>query len=242
MQKANRGIITASFGDRDVSEFTRNIRKYTDLPILIYTDRRYALVPEIRHTSEFATFGDCEPGIDLCAVDTIWHDHKRYGQRNGDYWQAYGALTCPFDEVLYLDDDMRIVSPEFIQGFELAEHFGLCLPLNPRGIVSIDGTIGADVTGKPEIPLATAYNCGTMFFNRNNFKATQYLQNWVNIMYVTPQRGPMAAFRAALRTNFSPYTLQYNWCVCSEHIDIDNPIIVHAGHKDVKEKYKCEHS
>ena len=229
MQKANRGIITASFGDRDISGLIRSIHRYSSLPITVYTD--------VDHSGEIIY-----DNIDFRIVKTYWQDHKRYGQRNGDYWQAAGALSCPYDEVLYLDDDMRIVSPDFIQGFELAKHFGLCLPLNPRCLVDIDGTMGADVIGTPEIPFATAYNCGTMFFNRSNSLAIRYLLKWQQIIDDSPQRGPMAAFRAALQTGFSPYTLQYNWCVCSEHIDINKPIILHTGHKDVLEKYLCAHS
>ena len=224
---ASRGIITTSFGKRDIKGFVENIREYTDLPIIVLCDDDY-----------IERYFDID--VEYRIVNTFWKDHKRYGQRNGDYWQARGALECDgYDEVLYLDDDMRIVSPDFIQGFELAEHFGLCLPLNPRGTVGIDGTFGADVAGGTEIPLATAYNCGTMFFNKYNHpKVMPFLNAWVTIMHETPQRGPMVAFRAALQTNFTPYTLQYNWCVCTEHIDIDNPIIVHTGHKDVKEKFK----
>ena len=223
---ASRGIITASFKRESgyLDDFIANIRKCTDLPITIFTDD---------YPGPFCS----DDNITNCFISTRWKDHKRYGQRNGDYWQARGVLECRFDEVLYLDDDMRIVSPDFVQGFELAEHFGLCLPLNPRGTVGIDGYIGADVTGEPEIPLATAYNCGTMFFNRKHSGAVSFLTAWIDIMSKNPQRGPMVAFRAALQTNFSPYPLQYNWCVCSEHIDIDNPIIVHTGHKDVAEKF-----
>lgn len=219
-----KGIITTAFNDRtkQLKGFVENVRKFTDLPILVYSDRDY-------------NFVDCK------VVKGLWSNHPRYGQRNGDYYQALGAVGCPFDEVLYLDDDMRIVSDDFMQGFELAKIFGVCLPLNPRRFVGIDGEIGQDSAGYPkELSKATAYNCGTMFVDKRHDASISYLIKWYQSMEHQPTRGPMAAFIAAHESGFAPYVLQDEWCVCGKHAKIENPIILHCGHEPCMARYKKE--
>ncbi len=220
----SRCIITTAFGDRtkQLKGFVENIRRFSDLPIWVYADRDYDFVPTV-------------------TVEGRWKHHPRYGQRNGDYWQAAGVLGCGYDEVLYLDDDMRIVSADFVQGFELARIFGVCLPLNPRRFIGVDGKIGQDSAGYPEhLSKATAYNCGTMFVGNSHRASKSYLMQWMGALEHEPTRGPMAAFIAAQRTQFAPYVLQDEWCVCGRHAKIEDPIILHCGHEPCMARYKKE--
>lgn len=230
----DRCIITTAFGDRrkNIDRLIKNIRQYIDYPIVIYTSKdSYIGLPPI----------DC-PNLDveIKLVERLWPHHPRSGQRNGDYYQFLGALESGYSQILYLDDDMYIVDKDFIQGFELAERFGICLPLNPRAFVGRDACIGADVPENDrivEIPLATAYNCGTMFVNTKHLGTKRLLRRCKAIILEAPMRGPLVIWKAVSRTGIVPYLLPPQWCVCLEDVKCKNPIILHLGHEYVRQYF-----
>lgn len=238
---AERCIITTAFGNRthNVAHLIKNIRQYVDYPIVVITskDSIISLPVDINHNP------DSNLNVEIKLVERLWPNHHRSGQRNGDYYQMKATLDSEYDQILYLDDDMRICDRGFIQGFELAKKFGVCLPLNPRSFVGVDAAIGADVpigSRAVEIPLATAYNCGTMFVDKEHCDTDSFLKGCAYIILKKPMRGPLACWNTVNETKIVPYLLPPQWCVCQENIGIHNPIILHTGHEAVREYYKVD--
>lgn len=227
----NRAIIITAFGDRreNVQRLIKNIRQYVDYQIHIITSVE----------SDIGSFTRND-NISIRYVERLWPNHWRSGQRNGDYYQMKSVLESKHNSILYLDDDMLIVNKDFVQGFELAEKFGICLPLNPRSFVGVDAAIGTDVPNserQAKISLATAYNCGTMFVDKRATRAIFFLKQCCKILLQTPMRGPLAVWKAVEYTGVFPYVLPVQWCVCQENVGCSNPIILHYGHKKVREYY-----
>jgi hypothetical protein len=122
----------------------------------------------------------------------------------------------------------------------LAELFGLCLPANPRWLVKVDATIGAD--GDPALDeiggAGFAYNCSPIAIDLRNERAVKCAEIYCLEMLRQPVRGPLAWWRAAYITGFAPYVLPPQWCVCEASIGIGNEIILHEGHVRVRDHYR----
>lgn len=235
-----RCIITTAFGDRrkNITRLIKNIRSFVDYPIIIYTSEDSmvgfgfdARIPDYRKDNN----------VEIKLVERLWPNHPRSGQRNGDYYQMQGCLESKYNSILYLDDDMHIINKDFAQGFDLAEKFSICLPLNPRSFVGVDAAIGADVPvdkRNVDLPLATAYNCGTMFIDKKyNYEAREFLGYCSHVLNTRPIRGPMAVWETVDELDIVPYLLPPQWCVCQENIGCQSPIILHCGHEKVREYY-----
>lgn len=232
----NRMIMTTAFGDRreNVLRLIKNIRHYVDYPICIITSEDSNI--SLPAGSNFSL----GKRIYIKYVPRLWPDHPRSGQRNGDYYQMKGVLFSEYSSILYLDDDMLIVNKDFVQGFDLAEKFGFCLPLNPRSFVGVDAAIGVDVPNlerQVKIPFATAYNCGTMFINKLHLGLRYFLRAYCDYLMNNPMRGPLAVWKTVEKTSIVPYILPSQWCVCAEDVGCHNPIILHYGHRKVQEHY-----
>lgn len=228
----NRCIITTAFGNRreNIQRLVKNIRTFVDYKIIIVTSEDSNIGSFIQYDNFHVEF-----------VERLWPKHSRSGWRTGDYYQMKSVLSSKYNSILYLDDDMLIVNKDFVQGFELAEKFGLCLPLNPRSFVGVDAKIGQDVPAsnrRVKIPLATAYNCSPMFINKFHTKVNTFLENFCEIMLETPMRSPLVIWKTVERTSVIPYILPNQWCVSAEDIGCSNPIILHYGHKKVQEYYR----
>ncbi len=230
-----KGIILAEFGNRtrQVCSILKHLRLVTDLPIVIYTDHEYEL-----------NFQDVSQVI---LTDLSWKDHRRYYNRNNDYWKIKAAMS-EFDEVLVVDDDMRIVNEDFIQGFDLAKRFGICLPMQARVYFGIDLEIGADVSDSvkqelEDIPYyLTANNMGVIFINNKSRNVWQVLNCYLDFMQEYPCRGPVAMAATYYNCCYTPYLLPEEWCVCRGYAKYKSrkkkridPMILHIGHKDVNQ-------
>lgn len=239
-----RRIITCAFGDRrkQIRGLIKNLDSIGNMPLTVYCD-------EDRYYDLIRRKGSVRDVVKV--VDTLWKGHSRWGQRNGDYWEFMavydeGGLCC------YLDDDIRIVSKQFLQGFELAEKFGICFPLNPRCHYGLDRNVGADVDGVirelqdvAEIPYCgSAVNCGVMFVNVENSRASRLLTTIIHFIRESPCRGPVAVNVAAWQCGHFPYLLSEKWCICNgkggQEIrggQIIEPVALHTGHKDIERWY-----
>ena len=77
---------------------------------------------------------------------------QREGHRNSNIQRVKALLESPFDNTVYLDNDVYVVHRGFSEGFKIVNKFGLALPMNPRWYVSTkegdsgDLDIGADVS------------------------------------------------------------------------------------------------
>ena len=231
---SERCIITTAFGDmqENVARLIKNIRQYVDYTIQIITSKESKSLDGI--ISGYTN-------VEIKYVKQLWPSHHRTGQRNGDYYQMQGCLESEYDSILYLDADMFIVNKDFVQGFNLSHKFGILLPLNPRSFVGVDAAIGADVpigSRAVEIPLATAYNCGTMFVDKEHCDSNSFLKWCAYIILKQPMRGPLAVWNTVNETKIVPYLLPPQWCVCAEDVGSQMPIILHAGHEAVRNYYK----
>lgn len=167
-------------------------------------------------------------------------DGPRSGHRMNDFWKAQLALISSADVVIVVDADMRIVDDDGMRQLPvLAERFGLCLPANPRYLVAVDGTIGAD-PGKQASPAAEyghAVNCSPIAFSTHHGRARYAVETYCQSMLDTPARGPVVWWRAFWKTGFFPCLLPPQWCVCQEHVGIGNEIMLHVGHEKVRKHY-----
>lgn len=166
---------------------------------------------------------------------------ERWGNRCNDYFKIKGLLDSEAQIAIAMDADMKVVHYDFNSIVDLAERFGLCLPANPRNIVAVDGTIGADsgyeVGEDKSLGLGYAYNMAPIAFDTKNIQARTVLARYIEKMETQPCRGPLAMWRAVWESSFNPYTLPLNWCVCKESVGIKNPICVHVGHPEVEKFY-----
>lgn len=215
----NKCFLISSFGIRDgYKKLIKNIRQYSDLPIYVVTDT------EIDYSNQ------------ILVNNTFNGKHKNY--HASDYWRIAAKKYIPEDIIFYLDDDMFICNSNALQGFDLCYKFGFCVPLNPRSLIKYDNK-GRDANKKEEdLIYATSYNTSPIIYNKNHLLTDCY----VNFFIDNPMRGPMALWYAIKYSNCHPYTLPYQWCVSNENIGIQEPLILHLGHKNVKDYYadiKC---
>lgn len=205
----------------------------------------------------FAEFGErsLTPNIGMIekyfpsAAVTVFNDkntvpqfetkHHRYGWRMNDYYKVKGMLESKADIAIALDADMDIVSSEVKTIIPLVNKFGLCLPANSRHLVRVDTLIGADSDKVLDETNGNgfAFNAAIMALDRINRDAVACMERYCQIMNHNPVRGPLALWRAVWDTGFYPCLLPQQWCVCELDVGIGNEIILHVGHKKVKEFY-----
>jgi len=164
------------------------------------------------------------------------HEHNRHN----DLWKIRGVLNSAADVAIALDADMYAVGPAVDQLPELARIYGLCLPVNPRGTVTVDASMGRD--GSAEVPAPLAYmhalNMSPVARGRWNREARCVLSQYVHIMEQAPCRGPLAMAQAVRFCGWSPLLLPPQWCVCAEDVGIPDPIMLHVGHERVRRFYR----
>ena len=199
-----RGIIIVSLGPRQelVRKLVNNIKNNTDLPVALVTDSPHELpviMIKVQHDS------------------LKWLDHPRWGVRNCNTLSASASLTL-FESSCILNDDMRIVSPNFVDGFTLAERFGVCVPLNPRIYVKYNAQ-GADAEPNDFVPerdgpeYGPACNVSPMFVCKMHNSAKTLIEAYLVELQVC-MRGTLAFARASWRCGVAPVYLPEHWCVC----------------------------
>ena len=166
----------------------------------------------------------------------------RYGWRANDYWKVRKMLDSGADVAMCFDGDMRIVDRSDARTLpELTERFGLCLPMNPRYLVGVDGYVGADsnwnVREDDSFGLGPAVNCSPIAIDLAAEIAVKTAENYCEQIRCDPVRGPVAWWRAMWQTWYAPLILPPQWCVCERHIGCGNEIILHEGHGAVKRHY-----
>lgn len=240
-----RGIVVVSFGDRDsiVLPTIDNVRLFSDLPIKLYTDR-------VRNIKE-----DRVTQVYIKTEELKWTDNPRWGVRNCNLWSARAALDA-FDSCCVLNDDMRIVNRGYVDGFALAERFGVCVPMNPRIYVKYNA-MGADASDNdfmcpddgPEY--APACNVSPMFVCRGHGRAVNLLHAY-RAELQTCMRGTLAFWKASWKTGITPVYLPEQWCVCASNAryirDYEKtlqgktynvePLMLHWGQQGVRDIFK----
>ena len=243
-----RGIIITSFGDRrkQLDGILYNIRRFTDLPIVLVTD--------FIENSDIEKIGK-DKGIISEIINGKWLDHYRYGIRNSNYFKVKYALSYHFDVSLCLDDDMRIVNKQFEEGFNLAEKFGICVPMNPRIYVGLNA-IGEDTTPEDRLELdefetMTAVNMSPMYVDRRKTSVKYFLKSLMENLLEKPCRGTLAFSKTMIETGFTPLILPETYCVGRNNAEFwrdysfmyrekkfdVKPIMLHFGQPKVREVF-----
>lgn len=188
--------------------------------------------------------------INVVLVDPPFDQkHPRYGWRAHDYYQAKGLLASQADIAIAMDSDMLIVSPDFRAILEIARIFGIAVPINPRLILKVDGTVGADSNysraSDPTLGLVTAYNLSPIAFFTRHPHARLLLERYSERMIEEPGRGTVHLCIASQETGIQPHPLSFQWCASSPR-DLDSKHIwrealaLHVGHADVHPRWLAE--
>ena len=226
------GVVIASFGERPY--LGQLIETCCDLPVVLYTDRDRGY-----------------PVSKLHIVPDGSHQGPRGPIRMTNRILAEAA---DFDPILCLNDDMKIVSPNFLEGFALAERFGVCVPMNPRIYVKYNA-MGADAPADPPgTPLyGTACNVSPMFVSRARPGVRVFMEAYVRQLE-TCQRGTLAFWLASWETGFCPLYLPEQWCLCASNAEYFRgykktlqgreyqiePIMLHWGQAGVREVFDAK--
>lgn len=237
-----RTIILAEFGDRheQLIGLFENIRKHCGISIHLYGDAQAV-------SREYSTYGVKRI---LIADDEKFTDNP---VALSNYYKVHGAFQTS-GSVMLLDDDMRITSKAFVQGFELAEKFGICVPANPR-IYAINNALGGDVPNNVrsyigQLSKAPALNFSPMFVDMENSRSHIFMEQ-LQFILKGAFRGTIALWIAALETGIVPLILPEQWCVCgsnAEHLKnyskrlsgtetAIEPMLIHYGHRKVREVF-----
>jgi hypothetical protein len=175
--------------------------------VIIYSDRPI-LVP-------FAE------NIDVSEL-VSWLDSndERYGYHASNYIRMWALLQAS-GEAVYLDGDMKVVSPSFVEGFQLAKKFGICLPQSNRWVVREDLRIGVEVSKQDRRDMrspiyGTLWNASPIFIVPQHEVALRFVDVFLQEYRNNPRRGPLGMWRAAWKSGVSPFTLPVQWCLPSE--------------------------
>ncbi len=207
---------------------------FPDSRVTLYTDQQLTAVPRVTVVRVDPPFSNGE---------------VRYGWRAHDYYQARGLLDSTADIAIAMDSDMQIVSDGFAVIVEFAMRFGLALPLNPRLLLQVDGTVGVDSTYNASVDttrgLGLAVNLTPIAFDTRHKAARELLDRYCAKILERPGRGAVHLVQASYELGFQPYVLPPQWCICSPR-DLDSPhlwphaVALHVGHKDVYPRWRRE--
>jgi hypothetical protein len=228
------GIVYVTVGGRDLDKLSlslHSVRKYTDLPIVIWSDTKYNL-----SNIENVTFR---------YFDRVKYNCNREENRNSSLFRLKALKESTFTNTLYLDNDITIVDNIFFEGFNIAENFGLTMVENPRQFIKSPFGIGdldkgldvveydkAFTTDMPNCMMAL--NMGVMFYNK---KSEKFLDELIWEQENNPSRGQAGLYRTIWKTKQVPYALPFQWLVCKKYIGINNPIALHIGHDNIFKWY-----
>lgn len=242
-----RVIYIASFGPNRNSYLDilfESIQKYTKYDTFLITDFLNTRYPHVRQKVLFDK-------------DLEWKNNPRWPIRNTNLWLAKAALWWDeYESALCLNDDMRIVNKGFLDGFTLAEKFGVCVPINPRIYVKYNA-MGADTIeeDRKEMDKGPIYgpacNMSPMFACRLHDRGKRLLGAYIEELY-NCMRGTLAFWLASYRTGITPLYLPEQWCVCGSSAKFIRdytkslqgrtypiePIMLHWGQAEVREIFK----
>jgi len=207
LKNENRIIVTTAFGDRkkQLQKLVEHLKIWTNLKLLVITDNQ-----QINHIE----------GCSCCSyrtVKTMWHGHKRYGHRNSNYWRM-AILSDLSENILYMDNDIRILRNEFYNGFELSKLFGMCMALSPRVFVHFDAKKGVDKSEQIKylkLPYAPVCNPGMFFANCSDERVKTFSRAFTDIYMKKAGRGPLGVWLAAEKCHYHPLILPHQYLVCS---------------------------
>lgn len=197
--------------------------------------------------AKFTVYSDFEleiEGVDLKKVESPIpeKDHPRYLYRTADYFKFKSLLESEADFRCVVDSDMFVVSSHIYRLLYLTKIFGFCAPYNPRNLLKRDMEISLDTKQILDESggFGHSYNQSPMTLWKNSEKGKLFFEECGNIMIAESSRASLVMWKAARKTNFSPYLLPAEFCVCGEDVGIGNEVILHVGHPTVAEFYNVK--
>lgn len=232
-------IVTTAFGDRrkQLRQFIDAVRQYTTLHIHIITNgTANCLLCDVEQRREHISYQ---------IVDSKWNDHKRYGYRNSNWWRFKILQEIDADFVMYMDNDIRLLSLAYVQGFQMAKLFGMCMPLSPRVFVHSDAVRGVDAQVRRQdlsIPFAPVCNPGFFFASVKDERTQLFVKHFLATYDAKPGRGPLGVWLAAESCGYHPHVLPHQWLVCDANAQVCanypygevKPIAAHWSGRTVK--------
>jgi len=220
-------------GDSDLTTFKRfdptlttMLKYFPDLKLTVYTDFD---IDKLHDNMEVIKLES-----PMCSIK-----HPRYGWRNSSYYRTYGLLNSNYDIAIAMDSDLHVMSEDVKKIEMLTKRFGVCIIPNSRNLVRTDTLVGADSDGKLDETNGVGYatNNGFMSLYTKNKKAKEFVKSYMDIRKGMG-RGTVALWKAIWNSDFNPYMLPPQWCVCRNYCGIGDEIILHVGHDKVKNHYK----
>jgi len=180
-------------------------------------------------------------GVELIKVTSPVVDttHPRYGYRTADYYKFMALVNSKADFKCILDSDMQIVSSDIQALIQLTKKFGFCVPYNNRQLLRQDMIWSKDtqpITDESK-GLGHSYNQSPMTLWQNDERGRLFYITCASIMKNDPSRASLVMWKSAWKTGVYPYILPKQWCVCDSDEGIGDEVILHVGHKSIKEFY-----
>ena len=194
--------------------------------------------------AKFTVYSDFDLQIDgvnliKCTSPIPDKNHPRYLYRTADYFKFKSLTNSTADFVCVVDSDMLIASPEFYSLIYLTKIFGFCAPHNPRNLLKKDMNISFDAIKITDLShgLGHSYNQSPMTLWKNDERGKLFYTTCAETMQKDPSRASLVMWKAAWKTGIYPYILPKQWCICDGNEGIGNEVILHVGHKSIKEYY-----
>lgn len=225
-QRVNGGGADFQNGESRLDPSLRTLKKY-------FPNAKYTVYSDFNLEIE---------GVNLIrATSPVAHpEHERYGYRTADYFKFYSLTQSDADFKCVLDSDMEVVSSDIIALIYLTEKFGFCVPDNDRQLLRQDmiwSRDGKSITDE-SLGLGHSYNQSPMTLWKNDKKGKIFYENCCEIMMTDPSRASLVMWKSAWKTGFHPYILPKQWCLCDGNEGLGEEVILHVGHKKIKDFYK----
>lgn len=241
----NTEIIFSEFGPR----YAANQTWETAIPRLdpTYTSFK-TYFPNAKYVvyTDQLDIADNYPDVEVRYIDVdrdspFSKSNNRYGWHCCDYYQIIGLLDSKADIAISVDSDLIIASEEVTTLLPITKKFGVCVPTNQRQLVKVDGIHGSDADYKigedESLGNILTYDAWWMSFDTSNQRSRIWLEEYRRLMATNHKRAPLQMSRAAWNTGIYPYSMPIQWGVGAGHVGCKNEIILHAGHKEVKQYY-----
>lgn len=167
-------------------------------------------------------------------------ENPRYAYRTVDYFKFLALSQATADFTCALDSDMFFVNENIYSLVFLTQKFGFCAAQNVRQIFNLDMRISKDTHQIQDGSLGNgySYNQSPMTIWKHNVNGTEFFKNCAEIMQAEASRASLVMWKSAWKTGLYPYVLPKQFCVCDGDEGCGDEIILHIGHKSVKQYYK----
>lgn len=166
--------------------------------------------------------------------------HPRYGYRTVDYFKFFALSEATADFTCALDSDMFFANENIYSLIFLTQKFGFCVAQNVRQNFNLDMRISKDtqIITDESFGNGYSYNQSPMTVWKNSESGKLFYKSCAEVMQNDPSRASLVMWKSAWKTGLFPYVLPKQFCVCEGDEGCGDEILLHVGHKSVKQYYK----